>query len=231
MVAGVKSKLQPVADDLRRIFGARLEALVAYGWRPGEHVPSIALVSSLTLDDLSACSTRVRAWHRAGCATPLLLTKREFARSLDAFPIEYGEILATSEVIVGDKPFDGLTIARDDMRRACEVQVKSHLLHLREDFLEGEGRPSSTAALVRESAPAFAVLLRHMARLDDVQVNSDAELVSYVSNRIGLDARLLGDLLALASPDAMSSVDAGRIFPQYLEAVEQLAHFVDHWRP
>jgi len=230
MRAALKTKLQPVAEDLQRIFGDRLEALVGYGWHPQAHVPSMALVKSLTLEDLTACGTRTSHWHRAGCATPLLLTPQEFAQSLDAFPIEYGEILATSEPVVGSLPFEGLTISRDDMRRACEVQVKSHLLHLREDYIEGGGRPSQVAALVSDSAPAFAALLRHMARLDGASISTDSELIGYSSRRIGLDPRLVGDLLSLTVADTMSAVDAGRVFPAYLAAVERLAEFVDRWR-
>lgn len=229
MAVDVKATLVPVAEDLRRIFGERLDALVAYGWRPRDRVPSMALVQSLTLDDLSACSARTARWHRAGCATPLILTKHEFARSLDAFPIEYGEILATSVLVAGTGPFEGLAIAREDMRRACEVQVKSHLLHLREDYLEGGGRPSNVTALVRDSAPAFAALLRHMARLDNVAATSEGELIAYCSTRIGLDGRVVGDLLTLASPDTMASVDPSRMFPAYLANVERLATFVDTW--
>jgi hypothetical protein len=230
MTVGLTTTLQPVAADLQRIFGDRLEALVGYGWRPQERAPSMALVKSLTLDDLTACGGRTAQWHRAGCATPLVLTAHEFARSLDAFPIEYGEILATSELIVGTLPFDGLAISRDDMRRACEVQVKSHLLHLREDFIEGGARPTNVEALVRDSAPAFVALLRHMARLDNASITTDGELVAYTSRRIGLDPRVVGDLLSLTAPDTMATVDAGRIFPAYLATVERLADFVDNWR-
>jgi hypothetical protein len=230
MTAGLKATLTPVVDDLQRIFGDRLEAIVGYGWRPQERVPSMALVKSLTLDDLTACGARTAAWHRAGCATPLVLTAHEFARSLDAFPIEYGEILATSEIVVGTIPFDGLAISRDDMRRACEVQVKSHLLHLREDYIEGGGRPTQVATLVRESAPAFAALLRHMARLDNVSFSTDDELVAFSSRRIGLDPRVVGDILSLAAPDTIATVDPGRIFPAYLATVERLADYVDNWR-
>lgn len=226
----MKTPLDPMVDDLERIFGARLRAVVAYGWRLQDLHPSLVLVESLSLDDLSACATRTSHWRRAGCATPLMLTPREFARSLDAFPVEYGEILATSTLIAGQHPFEGLTIAPDDMRRACEVQVKSHLLHLREDYLEGGGRPSNVAALVRESAPAFTALLRHLARLDGVATGTTAELIAYASGRIGLDGRVVSDVVALSTPDAMASVDAGRIFPGYLATVERLADFVDGWR-
>jgi hypothetical protein len=230
MSAALKTPLQPLVHDLQRIFGSRLQAVVAYGWRPRSHVPSLALVQTLILEDLTACAARTAHWHRAGCATPLVLTRYEFARSLDAFPIEYGEILATSELVAGTHPFEGLAIARDDMRRACEVQAKSHLVHLREDYLESGTRPAHVASLVRESAPAFAALLRHLARLDHASFNTTGELIGYASRRIGLDARVLDDILSLTEPDGLASVDAGQSFPAYLAAVERVAEFVDQWR-
>lgn len=230
MSEGAEARLRPVVEDLQRIFGGRLEAVVAYGWRPRGPLPSLALVTTLTLDDLSACAALTARWHRAGCATPLLLTPREFTRSLDAFPIEYGEILATSRIVTGTPIFDGLVISRDDMRRAIEVQVKSLLLHLREDYLEGGGRPANVGALVRDSAPAFAAVLRHLARLDSAAMDTTGELVGYAARRIGLDQRLVGDLTALTEAEGTSAVDAVRIFPAYLAGVERLAEFVDQWR-
>lgn len=223
--------VKPVVDDLRRVFDDRLRAVVAYGWRPQPLAPSLALVTSMAVGDLQACARRVPAWHRAGAATPLLVTPDDFAGSLDAFPIEYGEILADHDVVFGDDPFTGLTIRPGDLRRACEVQVKSHLLHLREDFMESGARPLATGELVRESAPGFAVLLRHLARLDEVPAASPAELGAYATRRLGLDARVVGDLLTLAHGDGLAVVDAEKLFPGYLTVVERLAAFVDRWRP
>ena len=67
-------------------------------------------------------------------ATPLLLAAHEFGRSLDAFPFEFGAILADHVVVSGSDPFDGPPRRPADLRRACEVQARSHLLHLREGF-------------------------------------------------------------------------------------------------
>jgi hypothetical protein len=226
-----KSTVTPVVGDLQRVFGERLEAVVIYGWRAQGPVPSLALVRSLSLEDLNACAARAGAWRRAGAATPLLLTRNDFARSLDAFPIEYGEILQRHEVVYGPDPFLGLTIRRDDLRRACEVQVKSHLLHLREDYVESGGYHSDIDALVRESAPGFEALLRQLARLDGQAAGTASDLVHYAERRIPLDPRTTGDLLALAAATAgPSPVDAVKLFPAYLDAIERLAEFVDHWR-
>lgn len=216
--------------DLQSIFGERLHAFVAYGDKDATPAPSLALVSALGADDLAACASRTSAWHRAGCATPLLLTRDEFAASLDAFPIEYGEIIDTHRAVFGASPFAGLTIRGEDLRRACEVQVKSHLLHLRENFLECGGRPADVADLVAASAPAFAQLLRRLARLDELSGASAQELTAFAASRPKLDARIVGDVLALARNQSASGVDGAKLYPDYLAAVETLWRFVDRWK-
>ena len=221
--------LKPVADDLQRIFGDRLEALVAYGWRHTGPVPSLALVRTLGLDDLNACAARNAAWARAGAATPLVLTRTDFARSLDAFPIEYGEIIDSHDVLLGVNPFGGLEIRPDDLRRACEVQTKSHLLHLREDYIQAGGRPAEIEALVRESAPGFASLFRHLARLSDAPAVTATDLASFATRALGLDSHTVIDLLSHAESETMPSSDATRLFPAYLACMERLAEYVDRW--
>jgi hypothetical protein len=216
-------------NDLQHIFGERLQAVVAYGRPDVNPAPSLALVRSITAADLDECAARIAAWHRAGCATPLLLTRDEFAGSLDAFPIEYGEILETHRVLYGADPFSGLAIGVEDLRRECETLVKGHLVHLRENYLECGGRQSAVAALVAEAAPAFALILRRLARLDGAPADTNADLSAYASRRVGLDPRVVGDVLAMAGQHS-AGVDAVRIYPGYLAAVEQLWRFIDGWR-
>jgi len=203
--------------------------VVAYGQPGADPAPSLALVRAITAADLDDCASRVASWHRAGCATPLLLTKDEFAGSLDAFPIEYGEILETHRIVHGVNPFIGLTIRTEDLRRECETLVKGHLVHLRENYVECRGRQSEVGELVAHAAPAFALILRRLARLDGSPAETHADLNAYAARRPGLDPRVVGDVLAMAGHQP-AGVDAIRIYPAYLAAVEQLWRFIDGWR-
>jgi len=223
--------LRETLRDLQQIFGTRLHALVAYGAPDSRPMSSLALVESLTHDDLTACGHLAADWHRAGSATPLLLSRKEFAGSLDAFPIEYGEIIDRHRVVYGADPFAGLSIRPEDQRRACEVQIKSYLLHLRENYIDSGARPTATAALVADSAPAFAALLRRLASLDGTVCATPADLGRYAAGRPGLDPRVVGDVIALSDGGATTGVDPTRIFPAYVDAVERLAHFVNGWTP
>jgi len=222
--------LAGLLHDLQGTFGPRLNALVTYGHEGTTPLSSLAIVESLTIEDLSACARQAKSWHSDGAATPLILTRDEFAASLDAFPIEYGEILDTYRLVHGPDPFAGLAIRPEDLRRACEVLAKSHLLHLRENYMDGSARPAAIAALVAESAPAFAALLRRLARLDGQRAATPLELGQYAASRPGLDPRVVGDVFALGATGDQSGVDPLRLFPEYLAASEQLARFIDAWR-
>jgi len=222
-----------LVSDLRAIFGERFRSLVTYGpVIDGVDAPvtCLALVASLTAADLEACARRADRWRREGLAIPLILPEDEFRRSLDAFPLEYGEIVRAHERVFGTDPLEGLAIAGEDLRRACETQIKSHLMHLREGYIQTGGRPQSVADLVTASAPAFAALLRNVARLSGVTSRERMEASREGARAAGLPDGVVADLLGLEHPSAMPTADPARLFPEYLGAVEQLARAVDTWR-
>lgn len=224
-----------LVTDLRHIFAGRLRSLVAYGPQiEGEGdapLTCLVLVDSLGISDLEACARMAHHWQRQALAIPLILPDQEFRRSLDAFPLEYGEILRAHEPVFGADPFDGASISREDLRRACETQVKSHLVHLREGFIEAGGRPQAIADLVSTSAPAFAALLRNVARLNGSPSSNRADATREGARTAGLPEGVVADMLSLERQSSMPTTDAARLFPQYLAAVEQLARVVDAWRP
>jgi hypothetical protein len=158
------------------------------------------------------------------------MSDTEFRTSLDAFPLEYGEIIRSHQRVYGSDPFDGIAIAPADLRRACETQIKSHLVHLREDFIESGGNPSAIASLVADSAPGFTALLRHVAWLSGVTTRERLEATREGARAAGIPGSVVGELLALEQQQAMRTSDPARLFPEYVAAVEQLARAVDSWR-
>jgi hypothetical protein len=224
----------PLLVDLQTLFGARLQSIVAFGPRVEGHddapLATLVLVTTLTAEDLEACARLAPAWRHAGLATPLVLPAEEFRTSLDVFPLEYGEIIRTHERLHGPDPFTGLAISPEDLRRACETQIKSHLLHLREGFIESGGRLGAVASLVRTAAPGFAALLRNVARLEGVEIRDRHQATREGARRVGVPDGTVDAILALERPSAMPMTDPARLFPDYLAAVEHLARTVDAWR-
>jgi hypothetical protein len=229
---------QPAADTLARdlggIFRGRLLSLVVYGGQVDGNatapLQALALVSSLTAGDLEACAQLSADWTRGGIGTPLVLPDSEFRASLDVFPLEYGEIVRAHTLVYGSDPFANVTISPGDLRLACEAQAKSHLLHLRQGYVQTGGRLPAVARLVAQSAPAFAALLRNVGRLTGVQTADRMEATRQGARAAGLSSDTVDAILALESPSALPASDPARLFPDYLAAVERLAAVVDQWR-
>ncbi len=200
---------------LRAIFGRRMQSFVVHGGSERRDTPvaSLAVVDTLTAADLRQCAASVAGWHAQGLATPLIVATDEFAHSLDAFPFEFGAILADHELVSGSDPFSGLVVDPADLRRACEVQARSHLLHLREAYIETRAQSDVVATLVARSAPPLAALLTNVALLHPAPAA----------------ASVLTRVAELSPAGTISADEADRLFPDYLLAVEQLVQALDQW--
>ena len=222
--------------DLRVIYASRLISLVVYGRHasrtasPDLPIHTLALVHDIGFADLEACARQARRWQADGLAVPLMIGRREFARSLDVFPLEFGAIISSHRLVFGDDPFQSLSVKDQDVRRACEIDVKGHLLHLRESYVESRGELSAVARIVEASAAALRTLAGNVARLDGQSPASPAALASHLTATLGpVHGRTLATVLAL-SDTPLAPADAARIFPDYLAAAEALAWYVDAWK-
>jgi hypothetical protein len=220
-----QARFRRLADDLKRVFDRRFAALVAYG--PHR---SAVFATSIEPADLDAMGALVETWHRDHLATPLVLTPDELRRSLDAFPMEFQAMLDRHVLIEGDDPFVGVRIDERDLQRACEIQAKGHLVHLRQGWLEAHGHGEDLAQLAARSAGPFRTLLAHVARLSGEPSDTDEALVAFGARAIHLPADLGRDLLSVDErPEAGPRV-AARL-GDYLAATERLWAFVDAWKP
>jgi hypothetical protein len=225
-----RAAVDSLAAVLDRIFGARLRSVVAYGLdtpATPRLLHTLALVDRLAFDDLVKCSPAVAGWHRRSLAVPLILEVEEFLRTLDVFPIEYGDIIAHHVVIVGTNPFGSARVAQADTRRACELSAKSHLIHLREGFLETGGHSDAVARLIAASAPAFVALLRNIARLIDAD---PSDLPATAERQIGVPADLVREVISAGAGTRSTIADPTALLVRYIGASERVWEYVDMWR-
>lgn len=220
--AAERSALAELASDLRQVFGARLQSVVAYdpddgaGEAPRE-LHTLVLVGALLFDDLMACVPLTGGWRARSLAVPLILPRDEFVRTLDVFPLEYGDVIANHVIVDGGDPFEGVCVAEGDVRRAVELQAKSHLIHLREGLLETQGRPDAVAQLIAASLPAYRSLLRNIDRLDAPGADGTGHTAA--------SRRLLSELSA-----ASTIADPTALLGRYLADAERIWRTVDAWR-
>lgn len=191
--------IDSLAAQLKDIFGDRLKMVAAFG----DKASTCAVVQSLTLGDLDRCAVHGAAWNNAGLDAPLLIVEGDLRRSLDAFPLELTEIIATRRIVQGADLFAEVVVPKQDLRRACEVQARGHALHLRESYIEAAADTKKIAALVAAAVPPFRALVKNVARLDGIAPK------------------------ALVTQLKLDNFEKG--FPESLRAAEQIVEYVDRW--
>ncbi len=242
-----RQAVEGLEAEIRAIVQARLRSLLVYeahgllgdptgagaagedDIRAAEHVHTLAVVDQLAYGDLARLAPLAAGWKKRGLAVPLFLAPGELRRSLDAFPLEFAQIVARHVVIAGDDPFADLSVSDADLRRACETQVRSHLLHLREGFIQAAGNPGAVSELVAASTVPLRALLINIARLHGVNARSPDALATFVEHRLNLGSQSFRPLLTSKRPEQVREMDGGAFFPDYLHAVERLATLVDEW--
>ena len=130
-----------------------------------------------------------------------MIVEGELRRALDAFPLELSEIIATRRVVAGPDLFAEIVVPKQDLRRACEVQARGHVLHLREGYIEAAGDSKKIAALVSAAMPPFRALVKNVARLDGISPK------------------------ALVTQLDLDNFEKG--FPEALRAAERIVEYVD----
>jgi hypothetical protein len=223
--------LDGLAAELDRVFGSRLLSIAAYGLHapavPPRVIHTVALVERLAFEDLAACVPLAPAWRRRSLAVPLILEREEFMRTLDVFPLEYGDIIAHHVLVAGDDLLAGARVSAADLRRACELSAKSHLIHLREGFLESGGDPEAVTRLISASAPAFRALLANIARLAD---DDDDDVAVTAERQMGVPSSVVREVMGAGAGTHTTILDSTALLKRYIAAAERVWEYVDTWR-
>lgn len=212
-----------LAADLAKVFDDRFVALVAYG-----PTRTAAFARSIRADDLEALSALAGRWQMDGLETPLLITPDEFVRSLDAFPVEYQAMIDRHELIAGQSPFTAARPTDADLRRACEMQAKAFLIHLRQGWLQASDHAHEQANLLVESAAPLRALVANIARLKGAGHASDQDIAAFAASIPGLSDELVAGILSLEKQPDRAAHFTSRM-NDYLGVAERLWTYVDSW--
>ncbi len=123
-------------------------------------------------------------------------------------------------------------MADADVRRGCELQAKSHLIHLREGYLETGGDPRAVARLIEASAPGFRRLLTNLVSLVGGSGPSAAheDLAAAAERHLGVPSELVEELRQSTRGSQSTITDPTALLARYIAAVERLWEFVDTWK-
>jgi predicted nucleotidyltransferase len=185
----------------------------------------------LVLDDpspsrLRALAPAFSAWRRGTSEPPLLISRAEWARASDVFPIEITDMRAGYRVLRGADPLSGAQVNPGDLRQALEGELRGKLLRLRQGYAAAAGDEKALGELAVASSSAILVLLRSLLTLVGQPVPAaPTALASEAAVLIGVPAA------ALLAPVEHRGTRGWRCtaeeFEHYMDAVAHAVGYVD----
>lgn len=231
----IQKRLQTYVKEVTGVFGEQLEGMLLYGSAVrGEFLPGrsnlniLLLVSSYDSAVLKQYSAVHRQWSKEQILAPLFLTEEELCRSAAVFPLEFLEIQEQHRVLGGRDPFIGFHVKTDRLRETVVQGITSHLLRLRQRYVEGGGSDDATTILLPLSITSIVPLLRGVQRLlgRPVLSHSDA-VIRDVAEQLKLDLQgLLDALLLKRGQISPGTREVPRLFDRYLQAATMLTRAV-----
>ena len=232
MRATVSRVVDPFLAEVDRVLGSGYSA-VLYGsaaredFIPGRSDLNLMLVlDQLDPQILRSLARPFTTWRKGSHQPPLILSRSEWERASDAFPIEITDMRLSYQVLRGPDPVQSMRVDRADLRKALEREFRGKLLRLRQGYSTHAPDPRALGTLALQSAATILVLLRGLLSLIGKPVSPDPnQLASAAATAIGFDAE---HLLPVVRHRADREWRCGAPeFEKYMEAVEQAARFLD----
>lgn len=163
--------VSPFLTAADRALGADYSAVLYGSAARGDYVPGSSDVNLiLVVEQLSPVSLRslgpaFAAWQKSNAEPPLIITRAEWARATDVFPVEIADMRTGYQVLRGADPLAELRLSRADLRQALEREFRGKLLRLRQGYAASAGDSAALGTLARRSAATMLVLLRALLTL------------------------------------------------------------------
>lgn len=215
--------------------GAGYSALLYGSSARGDYVPGRSNINlMLVLDDASpgrlrALAPAFAAWRKTAAEPPLLISRAEWARASDVFPIEITDMRAGYRVLRGADPLGNAQVDRRDLRQALERELRGKLLRLRQGYAAAAGDTKRLGELASGSVTTILVLLRSLLTLAGRPIPpTPTSLAAEAASLLGVSAG------ALTTPVEQRGQRGWQCTPvefeEYLQAVSRAAEYVDHFQ-
>lgn len=228
--------LEEFVAQLQSACGETLRSVVLYGSAvAGEHIQKrsdynvLVIVDHFPLDRVRPLAAATRAWRDGGNPPPMIFTVREWRNSSDIFPMEYADILARHRVLLGEDPFVGISVDRDDLRLQTEHEALGVLFRLRQGVLVADGDHKAQRELLSGSLSSLMIVFRAVVRLHGgAPPQNYAELAQQTAGYAGFDPALLIEVVHHVRGELpLPKERVGVALKGVLAAMEQVVTHVD----
>jgi predicted nucleotidyltransferase len=232
MRESVARVVDPFLTEADKALGQGYSAVLYGSAARGDFVPGrsninlMVVMDQLTPATLRSLGRAFAGWRKATTEPPLMLSRAEWTRATDAFPIEITDMRTSYRVLRGPDPLQDVRVDPTDLRKALEREFRGKLLRLRQGYTTYAPDPAALGKLGLQSAATILVLLRGVLTLIGKTVPTDSlELAAAAAATIGFEGEHLLHVVR-HRVDREWRCQAPE-FENYMKAVEDSARYLD----
>jgi predicted nucleotidyltransferase len=232
MRESVARVVDPFLTEADKALGQGYSAVLYGSAARGDFVPGRSNINLMVVTDqltpsiLRSLGRAFAGWRKGTPEPPLLLSRAEWTRATDAFPIEITDMRISYRVLRGDDPLQGVRVDPTDLRKALEREFRGKLLRLRQGYTTYAPDPAALGKLGLQSAATILVLLRGVLTLIGKTVPTDPlELAAAAAAAVGFEGEHVLHVVR-HRVDREWRCQAPE-FENYMKAVEDSARYLD----
>ncbi|HEU5039453.1 MAG TPA: nucleotidyltransferase domain-containing protein [Gemmatimonadales bacterium] len=232
MIDAVERVVTPFLAGTDAALGPGYSAILFGSAARGDFVPGRSDIDlMLVAADLAPATLRALAgpfetWRRSEYEPPLVVTRSEWERASDAFPVELADMQACYRVLRGPDLLAGQRVEPGHLRVALEREFRGKLLRLRQGYVASANDPAALGALAGRSAGSLMVLFRALLVLLGRSVPRDPlQLGAAGAEVLGVEGEPLLHVIRHRAERGWRCT--AEEFERYMEMADRAVRFLD----
>ena len=217
---------EKILDALKEKLGENLLCAVKFGTE-GEQNNFLCVMEKIDFATLEQLKEVVQAQKEK--IVPLFFTKRELQNAADVFPLEFLDIRYPHELLYGKDMINDVRIEKKHVRRELESELRSKLIHLRENYVwikRDKDLKSLLVSAVPSLIPLFYGLLYLKAKTPPSRLD---DLFSLISEQYDFNVGILRKIKVLKDGKA-ESTELKKDVEGLLEFLRQTIPVIDNMK-
>ena len=213
---------EELINECKKTLHENLVSIIKFGTE-GEPNNILIVTKKLDFDDLEKIKPLILKYSKRTKIVPILFTGTELMDIADVFVLELLDIKYPHKVLFGQDLIEKVKFDKKNVRRQLEFELRSKLIHLRENYIWIK-KPKELRALLKSAVPTLMPLFYGLLFLKDVEPPTKLEpLFAEVQNNYKVDMSLFKTI----RKDKIDDNELSSIVKDLTVLLEKLISIVD----